>query len=176
MKVVNLCVSLLVLSFIVACQPKTTSSDQLADEVYQVDSLLFLQDSLIGDTVELEGFCIDVCGHGGSHITLMGSDTTQIVNVEAGSQIGSFSNDLRNNNVRVKVVINEQRVDEAFLSDWEHRLDESLKTPQGNPEAVANVETANCMKFRAAIAERTEKENKNYYSQYHIVASEYAVQ
>ncbi len=71
MKVVNLCVSLLVLSFIVACQPKTTSSDQLADEVYQVDSLLFLQDSLIGDTVELEGFCIDVCGHGGSHITLM---------------------------------------------------------------------------------------------------------
>lgn len=74
MKVVNLCVSLLVLSFIVACQPKTTSSDQLADEVYQVDSLLFLQDSLIGDTVELEGFCIDVCGHGGSHITLMGSE------------------------------------------------------------------------------------------------------
>lgn len=28
-------------------------------------------------------------------------------------------------------------MDEAFLSDWEHRLDESLKTPQGNPEAVA---------------------------------------
>ena len=130
MKVVNLCVSLLVLSFVVACQPKTTTSDQIADEVYQVDSLLVLQDSLIGDTVEVEGFCVDICGHGGSHITLMGSDTTQIVNVEAGPQIGSFSNDLRNNNVRVKVVINEQRVDEAFLSDWEHRLDESLKTPQ----------------------------------------------
>ena len=103
MKVVNLCVSLLVLSFVVACQPKTTTSDQIADEVYQVDSLLVLQDSLIGDTVEVEGFCVDICGHGGSHITLMGSDTTQIVNVEAGPQIGSFSNDLRNNNVRVKV-------------------------------------------------------------------------
>ena len=45
MKVVNLCVSLLVLSFVVACQPKTTTSDQIADEVYQVDSLLVLQDS-----------------------------------------------------------------------------------------------------------------------------------
>ena len=30
--------------------------------------------------------------------------------------------------------------------------------------------------IRAAIAERAEKDNKNYYSQYHIVASEYAVQ
>ena len=166
MKVVNLCVSLLVLSFVVACQPKTTTSDQIADEVYQVDSLLVLQDSLIGDTVEVEGFCVDICGHGGSHITLMGSDTTQIVNVEAGPQIGSFSNDLRNN---------EQRVDEAFLSDWEHRLDESLKTPQGNPEAVAMLKQQ-IAEIRAAIAERAEKENKNYYSQYHIVASEYAVQ
>ena len=175
MKVVNLCVSLLVLSFVVACQPKTTTSDQIADEVSQVDSLLVLQDSLIGDTVEVEGFCVDICGHGGSHITLMGSDTTQIVNVEAGPQIGSFSNDLRNNNVRVKVVINEQRVDEAFLSDWEHRLDESLKTPQGNPEAVAMLKQQ-IAEIRAAIAERAEKENKNYYSQYHIVASEYAVQ
>ena len=158
MKVVNLCVSLLVLSFVVACQPKTTTSDQITDEVYQVDSLLVLQDSLIGDTVEVEGFCVDICGHGGSHITLMGSDTTQIVNVEAGSQIGSFSNDLRNNNVRVKVVINE-----------------SLKTPQGNPEAVAMLKQQ-IAEIRAAIAERAEKENKNYYSQYHIVASEYAVQ
>ncbi|WP_455498872.1 hypothetical protein [Coprobacter sp.] len=175
MKVVNLCVSLLILSFIVACQSKTNSSDKAADKAYQVDSLLVLQDSLIGDTIELEGFCVDVCGHGGSHITLMGSDTTQIINVEAGPQVGSFSNDLRNNNVRVKVVIDEQRVDEAFLSDWEHRLDESLKTPQGNPEAVAMLKQQ-IAEIRAAIAERAEKENKNYYSQYHIVASEYAIQ
>ena len=118
---------------------------------------------LIGDTVEVEGFCVDICGHGGSHITLMGSDTTQIVNVEAGPQIGSFSNDLRNNNVRVKVVINEQRVDEAFLSDWEHRLDESLKTPQGNPEAVAMLKQQ-IAEIRAAIAERAEKENLFFYT------------
>lgn len=175
MKVVNLCVSLLILSFVVACQSKTNSSDQVANVAYQVDSLLILQDSLIGDTIELEGFCVDVCGHGGSHITLMGSDTTQIVNVEAGTQVGSFSNDLRNNNVRLKVFIDEQRVDEAFLSDWEHRLDESLKTPQGNPEAVAMLKQQ-IAEIRVVIAERMEKENKNYYSQYRIIASEYAIQ
>ncbi len=174
MKVVNLFVSLLILSFVVACQSKT-SSDQVVNKVYQVDSLLIMQDSLIGDTIELEGFCVDVCGHGGSHITLMGSDTTQVVDVEAGPEIGSFSNDLRNNNVRVKAVIDEQRVDEAFLSDWEYRLDESLKTPQGNPEAVAMLKQQ-IAEIRAAIAERMKKENKNYYSQYHIFASEYAIQ
>lgn len=174
MKAVNLCVSLLILSFVVACQSKTNSSEQVAGSAYQVDSLLVLQDSLIGDTIEIEGFCVDVCGHGGSHITLMGSDTTQVVNVVAGPQVGSFSNDLLNNNVRVKVVIDEQRVDEAFLSDWEHNLDESLKTPQGNPEAVAMLKKQ-IAEIRAAIAERTEKENKNYYSQYHIIASEYDI-
>lgn len=174
MKIVNVCVSLLILSFVVACQSKTNSEDQVENKAYQVDSLLALQDSLIGDTIELEGFCVDVCGHGSSHITLIGSDTTQVVNVEAGPQVGSFSNDLRNNNVRAKVVVEEQRVDEAFLSDWEHRLDESLKTPQGNKEAVAMLKQQ-IAEIRAAIAERVKKENKNYYSQYRIIASEYAV-
>ena len=145
-------------------------------EALTVDSLLSAQDRLVGDTVYLQGFCVDVCGHGSTHVTLLGSDSTKVVSVEADRQLASFSKEALNNNLRVKAVIEEQRVDEAFLSDWEHRLDESLKAPDGgNPEAVAMLKKQ-IAEIRAVIAERAQKENKNYYSQYHIIASEYDIE
>ncbi len=142
-------------------------------ESLSVDSLLKVQDHLIGDTVSLNGFCVEVCGHGSTHVILMGSDSTKVVNVEAGEQLSSFSKDVLNSNVHVNAVIEEERVDEAFLADWERRLDESLKAPDGgNPQAVA-VLKQQIAEIRAVIAERVKAENKNYYSQYHIVATEY---
>ena len=155
-----------------SCHSQGESNSQVPDTL-SVDSLLKVQDSLVGDTISLDGFCVEVCGHGSTHVILMGSDSTKVVNVEANEQLASFSKDILNCNVRVKAVIEEERVDEAFLSDWERRLDESLKAPDGgNPQAVA-VLKQQIAEIRAVIAERVKTENKNYYSQYHIVATEY---
>ena len=174
MKILNATVLLLCLISIIACKP--SSPKEAAQEIYSVDSILTIQDALIGDTFMLEGFCVDVCGHGSNHITLLGSDTTRFVNVEANSELVSFDKGVLNNNVCVKATIAEERVDEAFLSNWEQRLDESLKAPDGgNPEAVAMLKKQ-IEQIRAEIAERTKKENKNYYSQYHIIASEYEIE
>ena len=159
-----------------ACHTQESKNGSNEPEALTVDSLLSVQDRLIGDTIYLEGFCVDVCGHGSTHVTLLGSDSTKVLNVEAGRQLASFGKDALNRNLRVKAVVEEQRVDEAFLSDWEHRLDESLKAPDGgNPQAVAMLKQQ-IAEIRAAIAERVKKENKNYYSQYHIVASEYDIE
>lgn len=49
------------------------------NETLTVDELLATADALIGDTVRVEGLCVSTCGHGSTHITLMGSDTTQMV-------------------------------------------------------------------------------------------------
>lgn len=158
-----------------ACTPANQQNKEESGAM-SVDSLLSVQDQLIGDTIDLQGFCVEVCGHGSTHVILLGSDSTKVVNVEADAQLGSFSKDALNNILSVKAVVEEERVDEAFLADWERRLDESLKAPDGgNPEAVAMLKKQ-IAEIRAVIAERTEKEGKDYYSQYHIVASEYAIE
>lgn len=174
MKNLNVAILSLFLTSITACKPSLQK--ETVRKTFSVDSLLTQQEALTGDTFMLEGFCVDVCGHGSSHITLLGSDTTQVVNVEADAELISFDKGVLNNNVRVKATIAEERVDEAFLSDWEQRLDESLKAPNGgNPEAVAMLKKQ-IEQIRAKITERAKKEKKNYYSQYHIIASEYEIE
>lgn len=161
--------------FLAACGNRENQGSETS-AVLTVDSLLSVQDRLIGDTITLQGFCVDVCGHGSTHVTLLGSDSTKVVSVEADQQLVSFPKEALNSNLRVKAVVEEQRVDEGFLSDWERRLDESLKAPDGgNPQAVAMLKQQ-IAEIRAVIAERTKTEGKNYYSQYHIMASEYEIE
>lgn len=165
----------LALLFLAACGNRENQESK-APEALTVDSLLSVQDQLIGDTISLEGFCVEVCGHGSTHVILLGSDSTKVVNVEADQQLVSFPKEALNSNLRVKAVIEEERVDEAFLSDWERRLDESLKASDGgNPQAVAMLKQQ-IAEIRAVIAERAKTEGKNYYSQYHIMASEYEIE
>lgn len=174
MKSLRYFIPILLSVIIFAC--KSSKNEASKDVVYSVDSLLSITDSLIGDTFQLEGFCVDVCDHGSNHITLLGSDTTKYVNVEADEKLVSFPKEALNANVKVTATIAEERVDEAFLADWETRLDESLKAPDGgNPEAVAMLKQQ-IADIREVIAERVKKENKNYYSQYHIIASKYEIE
>ena len=173
MKISHFPILLLCVSTIISC--KSPQQKSVPQNIYSVDSILTQQDILIGDTFILEGFCVDICAHGSNHITLLGSDTTQIINVEANDKLVSFDKGILNNNVKIKATIVEERVDEVFLADWEQRLDESLKAPDGgNHKAVAMLKQQ-IEQIRNAIAERTQKENKNYYSQYHIIASEYEI-
>ena len=52
----------------------------------------------------------------------MGSDDTQTIRVEAGEKIGSFKQETVNNIVRVKGKLVEDRIDEAYLAQWEEML------------------------------------------------------
>ena len=64
-------------------------------------------------------------------------------------------------------------MDSVFLADWEYRLDESLKAPDGgNPEAVA-VLKEQITALRDSIAARFARTGKNYWSNYTIEAYSY---
>ena len=52
----------------------------------------------------------------------MGSDDTQMIRVEAG-KLGSFDTKCVNSIVRVTGTLKEQRVDEAYLQQWEAQLE-----------------------------------------------------
>ncbi len=94
------------------------TTEQSASSALEIDSLLANAESLAGQEVTIEGVCTHTCKHGAKKIFLMGSDDTQVIRVEAGT-LGAFDPKCVNSIVRVTGTLKEQRIDEAYLQNWE---------------------------------------------------------
>ena len=161
------------------------SAEEVTPAALEVDQVLADPDSLVGDTIKVEGVCTHICKHGGGKIFLMGSDDTKTLRVEAGESIGSFPQETVNSIVRVTGVLVEDRIDEDYLAQWEARIADQAKEAQGeggcaadmmaNAEAEANSVRERIANFRSRIAERTEKEGKPYVSLYHMEGLSYEI-
>ena len=161
------------------------SAEEVTPAALEVDQVLADPDSLVGDTIKVEGICTHICKHGGGKIFLMGSDDTKTLRVEAGEPIGSFPQETVNSIVRVTGVLVEDRIDEDYLAQWEARIADQAKETQGeggcaadmkaNAEAATNSVLERIANFRSRIAERTEKEGKPYVSLYHMEGLSYEI-
>lgn len=161
-------------------------SEQLSGAI-DVDSLLAASDSLSGQEVTVEGVCTHICKHGGRKIFLMGSDDTQTIRIEAG-KVGKFDQKCVNSLVKVTGMLVEQRVDEAYLENWENQLKAATAEKHGDSDAAgcstekqARGETANSPEqriadFRKKIAARKARDGKEYLSFYYVEANNYEIQ
>lgn len=162
------------------------ASEQLSGAI-DVDLLLAAADSLSGQEVTVEGVCTHICKHGGRKIFLMGSDDTQTIRIEAG-KVGKFDQKCVNSLVKVTGVLVEQRVDEAYLENWENQLKAATAEKHGDSDAAgcstekqARGETANSPEqriadFRKKIAARKARDRKEYLSFYYVEANNYEIQ
>jgi len=156
-----------------ACNPASSKAEN-EEKVYTVEELTEAAYDIVGDTLSVSGFCADMC-QGGNWVVLQGQDTTKAIQAVASKELATFNQDVKYNNMMVKAVLHEKRVDSLFLVDWETRLDESLKSPSGgNPEAVAKLKEQ-IAQIYDAMKENREKHGRNYWSQFTLEVSEYAV-
>jgi hypothetical protein len=167
MKLRHLFAALAACIAIVSCVETKKTSSISVDELAQM-----VEDMQDGDTLSVRGFCVDVCNSGASHITLVGEDTTQMIAAVASKDLGSFDETIKYQYVTVNSVLKEQRVDRAFLDNWEYRLDESLKGPNGNPEAVAQLKIQ-IAALRDSIDARAARCGKEYWSNYTLKVISY---
>lgn len=152
-----------------------------------IDDVLAKAPELVEQSVVIEGVCTHTCSHGAKKMFLVGSDDTKTIRIEAG-ELGAFDTKVVNNIVTVKGIIKEERIDEAYLQDWETRLKNQTEEKHGNEEGEggcdteknARGETANTTEgriadFRAKIAAEKEATGKEYLSFYHVVAESYEI-
>ena len=174
-----------------SCKSKTTQSatsqSQMSQsQILEVDDILARADSLTGKTFTTEAICTHICAHGGGKIFLMGSDDTQVIRVEAGT-LGAFDPKCVNSIVRVTGTLKEQRIDEAYLQNWEAQLKAQAAEKHGTGEAgcdsekkargeTANSPEARIADFRAKIADRKAETGKEYLSFYFMEANSYEVE
>lgn len=175
-----------------SCGNKKASSDATKEQTahnsaLEVDSLLANGETLIGKEVTVKGICTHTCKHGAKKIFLMGSDDTQTLRVEADDKIGAFDTKCVNAMVSVTGILKEERIDEAYLQNWEAELKADAAEKHGEGEAgcstekKARGETANTDQdrindFRTKIAERQAKSGKSYLSFYFVEASKYEIE
>ena len=159
-----------------------------AEEVaMSIDEVMEKAADLVEQTVVIEGVCTHTCSHGAKKMFLVGSDDSKTLRIEAG-ELGAFDTKVVNNVVTVKGIIKEERIDEAYLQDWEARLKAQTEEKHGNgngeggcdTEKNARGETANTTEgriadFRAKIAAEKEATGKEYLAFYHVVANSYEI-
>ena len=163
------------------------TTEQSASSALEIDSLLANAENLAGQEVTIEGVCTHTCKHGAKKIFLMGSDDTKTIRVEAGTKIGSFKPETVNNLVRITGKLVEQRIDEAYLTEWEAQVKAQTAEKHGTTEqgcaseqkargeAPANSIEERITNFRQRIADRQAKEGKNYLSFYYIEGDTYEI-
>jgi len=193
-KKLTIAIAIMAMTFIgTSCgnkQQKSASeatTEQSASSALEIDSLLANAESLAGQEVTIEGVCTHTCKHGAKKIFLMGSDDTKTIRVEAGTKIGSFKPETVNNLVRITGKLVEQRIDEAYLTEWEAQVKAQTAEKHGTTEqgcaseqkargeAPANSIEERITNFRQRIADRQAKEGKNYLSFYYIEGDTYEI-
>ena len=193
MKKVNLLLIALasVIAFSSCNSNKKTSETENETETIQtivtVDELLANAEQEIDNVVLLEGVCTHICSHGGKKLFLMGDDDSKTIRVEASDDIGAFKPESVNSIVKVKGTLKDERIDEAYLTQWEARLAEGVVDEHGEDgegcetelkaqgQEDLDSETARIKDFREKIAVRNETEGKNYLSFYYVEAIEYTI-
>ena len=151
----------------------------------EIDAVLAGAEDLNDQTIVLEGICTHICKHGGTKIFMMGSDDTKTLRIEA-AKLGSFDQKCVNSIVRVKGILRENRVDEAYLQSWEAAVAAQTAKQHGEDETgcdsekAARGETGNTVAeriadFREKIAARKAAEGKEYLSFYYVEALSYEI-
>ena len=188
MKLKNLFILAISAIVFASCGSKTNESKnevvEEASTALSVDDLLLNADSLANQEILFEGICTHTCKHGATKIFLMGSDDTKTIRVESAG-LGSFDQKCINSIVRIKGILREERVDEAYLQRWEAaaavQAEQHGETEAGcDTEKAARGEKGNSVAeriadFRAKIAARKEADGKEYLSFYFVEALAYEI-
>ena len=153
-----LCILALFFVLISCGQKQQSSSTETSkpSEVMQVDDLLSNAETLVGETVVVDGVCTHICRHGGKKLFLMGSDDTKTIRVEQ-AVILAVSVGNSKQHCGVKGVLMEQRIDEAYLVNWETKLADQTEKhgvmrADVLPSKAQNEKSANTEQERVTIS------------------------
>lgn len=195
--ILGLMAAVAVMAFSACSGSSSENADAQETQTITVDQVLANADSLVGDTLEVEGVISHLCRHGGRKAFLAGASSDALLRCEAFPIMGTpFPAEVVHKNAIVKGILREQRIDEAAIQEMEKaeadrvaaiekesgkeaaeraaNADsgcETERTAQGQQNAVSFAERM--ADYREKIKARHEKEGKSYLSYYYMDAISY---
>ncbi len=125
----NLFLIVIMAAFMVSCggnkQDQTADSQEATYEAPVKITVAEFDDKageLVGEMVVVYGTVDHVCQHGGKRMFIIDQGTDGRVKIVTGEDMDSFNTDLEGSTVAVEGYIDELRIDEAYLTEWENEL------------------------------------------------------
>ncbi len=116
----------------VACQNQTKKVENsqneslaaVADEIAVVNVADFDQEAgnYVGKKIQMEGTIDHVCKHGGQRAFLVNTDSDARVKLTPDETLAAFNTEMEGNQVIITGVVEEQRIDEAYIMEWEQEI------------------------------------------------------
>lgn len=116
--------------FITSCENAQKSKESNNNDVVVVDEITTINiadfDSQVGDFVgkkiQLMGTVDHICKHGGQRLFLVSDDSDTRIKITPDEEIAAFNAELEGDQLLIVGIVEEQRIDEAYLREWEEEI------------------------------------------------------
>ena len=184
-------VALIATAFI-SCQNNSQKIENATEKVpdnevtiIQVADFDSLAGNLVGKKIQLLGTVDHVCQHGGQRMFIVDNESDARIKITPAEEIAAFNTNLIGNDLLITGIVDEQRIDEAYLMEWEEEIKAGSAMSDDKGEGThlgGNVEKGGS---EADVSEEMQKVNnlreqlqasgKDYLSFYSIVCTAYDV-
>ena len=173
----NLFFILIGIAIFASCQHSGKKVENTDEQlVLTVDDIQEKGYDLVGKEVLVAGTISHVCEHSGQRCFLMGSNEDVTIRVEAGHQIGSFNQEQMGSDLTVKGVLQEIRIDDAYVAGMEAEMKAEAKVNdedhaighKGNHEIDGGDHSHEQAEQIAAMKQKIEATGKGYYSIFYL--------
>jgi hypothetical protein len=115
---------LMIAAFFVSCSNRSanTSTEKQQQTVLTVADFDSLAPQYVGKEVIISGLVDHVCRESGKRMFIMDGDSSNRVKITVGDNIPTFNVALEGSNVVIKGVVEELKIDEAYLVQWEDEI------------------------------------------------------
>ncbi len=106
-------------------ESKTSVKEELiVEEVVPVEVAQFDEKAgdFVGKKIELTGVVDHICQHGGQRLFLVSEDSDARIKITPDEEIAAFNIELEGNHINIVGIVEEQRIDEAYLREWEEEI------------------------------------------------------
>jgi len=179
--------------FTVSCQnAENKNKDADATEEVVVEEIVVIDlvdfddkaEGLIGKQVLLTGMIDHVCEHGGQKMFLVNENADARIKIVPGEDMAAFNTELEGESVKVVGTVDEFRIDEEYLREWEEEVlaglsgeegEKGEKVHMGDGEGEHHDEDNADLKKINNFREKIAESDKDYISFFSVICLEYEV-
>ncbi len=173
--------------FIVGCssnaskEATTEEGITAAGDVMTVDVFMNQVEGMVGEEVKISGLVNHVCRHGGQRMFVIGEGEDSRMKITTSEDIAEFTVDLEGSEVVVTGIVEEERIDETYLTEWETEVKEGTEAHEDGiddcteDEATEEKmsETEKTMKRIADYRQQIEESDRGYLAFYSVKAKSF---
>lgn len=155
-------------------EKKAVTANVGLKETVSIDSLIKYPEAFVGKEVTIKGHVFHTCTETGKRMFVYGSNSDSTIKVVASDSVKIFDKSLEGNDVLIKGVVEEQRIDPAFIAKMEMEAKDNEAKNVDKKEKVAGNghlhEGQNNMEQVNALKAKLKESGNDHLSFYSFVA------